>query len=89
MIRRAFEAGWGFCVTKTFGCDHDLVTNVSPRITRGTTSGHQFGPGLGSFINIELISEKSAAYWYIAIKELKAGIKTFFCGIGLKIIRLI
>jgi len=71
MIRRSFEAGWGFTVTKTFGCDHDLVTNVAPRITRGTTSGHQYGPGLGSFINIELISEKSAEYWYRSIRELK------------------
>lgn len=72
MIRRSFEAGWGFTVTKTFGCDHDLVTNVSPRITRGTTSGHgNYGPGLGSFINIELISEKSAEYWYRSIRELK------------------
>lgn len=35
MIRRAFEQGWGFVVTKTFGLDKDLVTNVSPRIVRG------------------------------------------------------
>ena len=48
-----------------------MVTNVAPRITRGTTSGHQYGPGLGSFINIELISEKSAEYWYKSIRELK------------------
>jgi dihydropyrimidine dehydrogenase (NADP+) len=39
MMRRAFEAGWGFCVTKTYSLDHDIVTNVSPRIVRGTTSG--------------------------------------------------
>lgn len=72
MIRRAFEAGWGFAVTKTFSLDKDLVTNVSPRIVRGTTSGHHFGPGQGSFLNIELISEKSAAYWCACIAELKA-----------------
>jgi len=71
MIRRAFEAGWGFCVTKTFGLDKDLVTNVSPRIVRGTTSGHMFGPGQSSFLNIELISEKTYAYWCQAITELK------------------
>lgn len=47
------------------------MTNVSPRIVRGTTSGHHYGPGQGSFLNIELISEKSAAYWCQAIKELK------------------
>ncbi len=71
MIRRAFEAGWGFAVTKTFSLDKDLVTNVSPRIVRGTTSGHTFGPGQGAFLNIELISEKTAAYWCQSVKELK------------------
>eukprot|EP01112_Ceratiomyxa_fruticulosa_P008541 TRINITY_DN2215_c0_g1_i7.p1 TRINITY_DN2215_c0_g1~~TRINITY_DN2215_c0_g1_i7.p1 ORF type:complete len:1034 (-),score=228.67 TRINITY_DN2215_c0_g1_i7:141-3242(-) len=71
MIRRAFEAGWGFAVTKTFSLDKDLVTNVSPRIVRGQTSGHKFGPGQGSFLNIELISEKTAAYWCKAVGELK------------------
>jgi len=71
MIRRSFEQGWGFCVTKTYGCDHDLVTNVSPRITRGTTTGHHYGPQLGSFINIELISEKTQAYWEQCTRELK------------------
>ncbi|XP_051990103.1 dihydropyrimidine dehydrogenase [NADP(+)] isoform X2 [Xyrauchen texanus] len=72
MIRRAFEQGWGFALTKTFGLDKDLVTNVSPRIVRGTTSGHVFGPGQGSFLNIELISEKTAAYWCNSVAELKA-----------------
>ena len=33
------------------------------QIVRGTTSGHNYGPGQGSFLNIELISEKTAAYW--------------------------
>ncbi|XP_064387125.1 dihydropyrimidine dehydrogenase [NADP(+)]-like [Halichondria panicea] len=71
MIRRAFEAGWSFAVTKTFGLDKDIVTNVSPRIVRGTTSGHNFGPGQSSFLNIELISEKTAAYWLQSVSELK------------------
>ncbi|KAL5022059.1 hypothetical protein ScPMuIL_001214 [Solemya velum] len=71
MMRRGFEAGWGFALTKTFSLDKDLVTNVSPRIVRGTTSGYTFGPGQGSFLNIELISEKTAAYWCQSIKELK------------------
>jgi dihydropyrimidine dehydrogenase (NADP+) len=31
MCRRAFEQGWGFILTKTYGLDKDLVTNVSPR----------------------------------------------------------
>ncbi len=47
------------------------MTNVSPRIVRGTTSGHIYGPGQGSFLNIELISEKTAAYWCRAVTELK------------------
>ncbi|GBP19975.1 Dihydropyrimidine dehydrogenase [Eumeta japonica] len=71
MIRRAFEQGWGFAVTKTFGLDKDLVTNVSPRIVRGVTSGENYGPGQGSFLNIELISEKCEAYWCRSIAELK------------------
>lgn len=71
MIRRAFDAGWGFAVTKTFALDKDNVTNVSPRIVRGTTSGHMYGPGQSSYLNIELISEKSCQYWLSSIKELK------------------
>lgn len=50
----------------------DIVTNVSPRIIRGITSGPLYGPGQGSFLNIELISEKTAAYWCRSISELKA-----------------
>uniref|UniRef100_A0A7N8WVI1 Dihydropyrimidine dehydrogenase [NADP(+)] n=1 Tax=Mastacembelus armatus TaxID=205130 RepID=A0A7N8WVI1_9TELE len=49
----------------------DLVTNVSPRIVRGTISGHVYGPGQSSFLNIELISEKTAAYWCQSVAELK------------------
>ncbi|XP_033127315.1 dihydropyrimidine dehydrogenase [NADP(+)]-like [Anneissia japonica] len=71
MMRRGFEAGWGFALTKTFSLDKDIVTNVSPRIVRGTTSGHIFGPGQGAFLNIELISEKTAAYWCQGVAELK------------------
>ena len=44
---------------------------MSPRIVRGTTSGYNYGPGQGAFLNIELISEKSAAYWLQSINELK------------------
>uniref|UniRef100_H2YN47 Dihydropyrimidine dehydrogenase [NADP(+)] n=1 Tax=Ciona savignyi TaxID=51511 RepID=H2YN47_CIOSA len=71
MIRRAFEAGWGFALTKTYSLEKDIVTNVSPRIVRGTTSGHLFGPGQGSFLNIELISEKTCTYWCRSVTELK------------------
>ncbi|CAG9804575.1 unnamed protein product [Chironomus riparius] len=71
MIRRAFEQGWAFALTKTFSLDKDLVTNVSPRIVRGSTSGHNYGPGQGSFLNIELISEKCSDYWLTGIRELR------------------
>ena len=49
----------------------DMVTNVSPRIVRGTTTGHVYGPGQSSFLNIELISEKTAGYWLQSVSELK------------------
>eukprot|EP00300_Choanocystis_sp_HF-7_P007476 c15313_g1_i2.p1 GENE.c15313_g1_i2~~c15313_g1_i2.p1 ORF type:complete len:1010 (+),score=203.26 c15313_g1_i2:39-3068(+) len=72
MISRAFKAGWAFAVTKTFSLEKDLVTNISPRIVRGTTSGHNYGPGQSSFLNIELISEKTPTYWCNYIREVKA-----------------
>uniref|UniRef100_A0A182XLU9 Dihydropyrimidine dehydrogenase [NADP(+)] n=1 Tax=Anopheles quadriannulatus TaxID=34691 RepID=A0A182XLU9_ANOQN len=71
MIRRAFEQGWGFAVTKTFALDKDMVTNVSPRIVRGVTAGQHYGPQQGAFLNIELISEKCCDYWLTGIRELK------------------
>lgn len=71
MIRRAYEQGWGFAVTKTFALDKDMVTNISPRIVRGVTSGQNFGPQQGAFLNIELISEKSCDYWLASIAELR------------------
>uniref|UniRef100_A0A1B0D4C8 Dihydropyrimidine dehydrogenase [NADP(+)] n=1 Tax=Phlebotomus papatasi TaxID=29031 RepID=A0A1B0D4C8_PHLPP len=70
MIRRAFEQGWSFAVTKTFSLNKDNVTNVSPRIVKGVTSGHHYGPGQGAFLNIELISEKYCEYWLQSIEEL-------------------
>ena len=48
---------------------------MSPRIVRGTTSGHSFGPGQGAYLNIELISEKTAAYWCQSVNELKKDYK--------------
>ncbi|XP_014473773.1 PREDICTED: dihydropyrimidine dehydrogenase [NADP(+)] [Dinoponera quadriceps] len=76
MIRRAFETGWAFAVTKTFSLDKDLVTNVSPRIVKDTTSGYHYGPEQSSFLNIELISEKTADYWCGSITELKRDFPT-------------
>ena len=73
MIRASFEAGWGFAVTKTFswGPPEGLVTNVSPRIVRGTTAGLGYGPGTSSFLNIELVSEKTSLYWCKFIRDIK------------------
>ena len=72
LCRRAFENGWGFVVTKTYGLDKDIVTNVSPRIVRGTTTHDgNFGPNQGAFLNIELISEKTQEYWLQSIREIK------------------
>ena len=56
-------------LTKTFGLDKDLVTNVSPRIVRVTTSGPIYGPGQGSFLNIELISEKWASVFLFDLSD--------------------
>ena len=50
----------------------DIITNVSPRIVKGTTSGYNYGPGQSSFLNIELVTEKTSAYWLQSIHELKA-----------------
>ena len=62
----------GFLVTKTYGLDKDIITNVSPRIVRGTTGGDwNYGPNQASFLNIELISEKTEQYWLQSIRELK------------------
>lgn len=52
------------------------MTNVSPRIVRGTTSGYNYGPQQSSFLNIELISEKCADYWLKGIRELKKDFPT-------------
>ena len=47
-----------------------LITTTMTFAVRGTTSGHTFGPGQGSFLNIELISEKTAEYWCRSVTEL-------------------
>ncbi|CAG2063244.1 unnamed protein product, partial [Timema podura] len=48
----------------------DMITNVSPRIVRGTSSNN-YGPGQTAFLNIELISEKCQDYWCNVITKLK------------------
>lgn len=68
MIKRAFEAGWGFAVTKTFVLDKDTVTNISPRIYKSTNNATKKE---ASFANIELVTEKSAEYWIEGCKETK------------------
>lgn len=52
------------------------MTNISPRIVKGTSDGHHYGPQQTSFLNIELISEKTAAYWCKGITELKEDFPT-------------
>jgi len=32
-------------------------------IISSSFKGHNYGPGQGAFLNIELITEKTAAYW--------------------------
>lgn len=52
---------------------------------RGTTSGHLYGPGQGAFLNIELISEKTAAYWCRSVTELKKDFPDRVCVISTQI----
>lgn len=68
MIKRAFEVGWGFAVVKTFVLDKDAISNVSPRIYKSTSDPTKHDAG---YANIELISEKTAAYWIEGAKQLK------------------
>ena len=68
MIKRAFDEGWSFAVTKTYGLDKDMITNVSPRIYKATSDILNTE---AAFANIELISEKSAKYWIEGAKNIK------------------
>mmetsp|Transcript_50522 Transcript_50522/g.76891 ORF Transcript_50522/g.76891 Transcript_50522/m.76891 type:complete len:90 (+) Transcript_50522:269-538(+) len=68
MIKRSFDAGWAFAVVKTYCLDKDTVTNISPRIYKGTADPLKLE---ASFANIELITEKSAEYWIKGCKEVK------------------
>jgi len=68
MIARAFDVGWGFAVVKTFVMDKDTVSNVSPRIFKSTSDPLKHDAG---YANIELVSEKSAAYWIEGAKQIK------------------
>jgi hypothetical protein len=84
MIRRAYEAGWGFVVTKTFVLDKDAIVNVSPRIVRGTTSGHMYGPGQGMYIHLVLYTVRSCTavmYAASAQRRSKKRILTAVAGI--------
>ena len=68
MIRRAFECGYGFCVTKTFILDRDAITNVSPRIYKVAGDPLKLEPSFG---NIELVTEKTAEYWIKGAHDIK------------------
>jgi len=67
MIKRAFDEGWAFALTKTFTLDKDIITNVSPRIYKATSDIHKLEP---SFANIELVTEKTLDYWIEGAKEI-------------------
>ena len=68
----------------------DIITNVSPRIVKGTTSGYNYGPGQSSFLNIELVTEKTSAYWLQSIHELKADFPHKTCCMrGFEIVSLV
>ncbi|KAK2953513.1 putative Dihydropyrimidine dehydrogenase [Blattamonas nauphoetae] len=66
MIKRAFKAGFGFVICKTFQVDEDTLPNVSPHIVGSAKDGN--------YINIELNSERKYGYW---LKELP-GVKKEF-----------
>lgn len=63
MIRRAFQNGYGFVVTKTYQRDEDILDNVCPRICGFSHSN--------TFVNIELNSERKVGYWEKELKKLK------------------
>jgi len=44
-----------------FSCFEILVEEIISFLS--IALGHNFGPGQGAFLNIELITEKTAAYW--------------------------
>lgn len=68
MIRRSFECGFDFALTKTFVLDRDAITNVSPRIYKVAGDPLKLESNFG---NIELITEKTAEYWIEGAKDLK------------------
>ncbi|KAH7827898.1 dihydropyrimidine dehydrogenase (NAD+) [Monocercomonoides exilis] len=63
MLKRAYQAGFGWVVTKTFQPDEDMLENVSPRIVGDAESN--------TYLNIELNSERTAAYWEKELPKLK------------------
>ncbi|KAJ6244852.1 dihydropyrimidine dehydrogenase [NADP(+)] [Anaeramoeba flamelloides] len=63
MLKRAFQMGWGWAVTKTCSYDEDFIPNVTPRIANCS--------GKNSYLNIELNADRSYKYWLKAIKRLK------------------
>ena len=67
MIRRAFNEGWGYAVVKTFSLDKDTIINVNPRIIKA----RPLAQDKAGYMNIELISEKSAQYWCEGVAEIK------------------
>jgi dihydropyrimidine dehydrogenase (NADP+) len=63
MIKKAFQAGFGWVVTKTFQPDQDMLENVSPRIVGDADTN--------TYLNIELNSERKVDYWERELPKVK------------------
>lgn len=65
-IKRCFDCGFGFAVTKTFQLDKDIQKNNHIRIVKVYD-----GPDTTSYNNIVMISEHPTQYWIDSIVRLK------------------
>ncbi|ELP91228.1 dihydropyrimidine dehydrogenase, putative, partial [Entamoeba invadens IP1] len=65
-LKRCFEAGFGFALTKTYPLEKDIQKNNHIRIVKVYDSQEST-----SYNNIVMISEHSHHYWLDSIKKLK------------------
>ncbi|EDR25906.1 dihydropyrimidine dehydrogenase, putative [Entamoeba dispar SAW760] len=66
-LKRCFQAGFGFALTKTYPLEKDIQKNNHIRIVKVYDSQEST-----SYNNIVMISEHSHHYWLESIKKLKA-----------------
>ena len=66
-LKRCFEAGFGFALTKTYPLEKDIQKNNHIRIVKVYDS-----PESTSYNNIVMISEHPHTYWLDSIRKLKA-----------------